>query len=85
MLDRYSKTGDPAVGSTRLLAAVEYEIRLAEKQIELLQLRIEEDPSIRGNVAPFGSNLWRMVKRLKRAIAEAANERGQARREQPKM
>jgi hypothetical protein len=73
------------VSSTPLLAAVEYEIRVAEKQIELLQLRIKEDPAIRGNVAPFGSNLWRMVKRLKKAIAEATNTERSHGAENPKL
>ena len=54
-----------------LAAAVRYEIDLAERQIQLLLLRIEQNPAIAANVRPFGSNLHRMVKRLKKALAAA--------------
>jgi hypothetical protein len=65
-----------AVGSSDgLAAAVEYEIRLAEKQINLLLLRIEQNPAIAANVRPFGSNLYKMKERLKKALA-AANKGG---------
>jgi len=63
------------VRCTGLLAAVRHEIRVAEKQIELLTLRIAEEPAIAPNVRPFGSNLFAMVKRLKAAEAKAANAR----------
>jgi hypothetical protein len=51
-----------------LVAAVEYEIAVAEKQIELLLLRIKEDPRSEKFIRPVGSNIHQMKRRLERAL-----------------
>jgi dGTP triphosphohydrolase len=53
----------------QLESALTHEIKLAEKQVELLDLRIEEDRSKYAVIAPFRTNIIRMVGRLTAALA----------------
>lgn len=75
-IEKDSRPMATAVGSTDGLAdAVRYEIAVAEKQIELLQLRMKEDPKCANLIRPFGSNIWQMKRRLEKALASANNKR----------
>lgn len=54
--------------------ALEYELKLAEKQIELLKLRMDEGPRSAEVIRPFASNLWKSTQRVISALAEIRRE-----------
>ena len=66
------------VTGNKYRAAIQHEIKLAEKQIELLKLRLEQGADADA-IKPFGSNLHRMVERLKAALQSPENASVEAR------
>lgn len=58
----------------KLREAVEYEIKVARKQIELLKLRSSESPAAANAIRPFGSAFWKLLQRLEAALDQPAPE-----------
>jgi hypothetical protein len=66
-----TKPATVGIGTSDLLAAVVYELKVLDKEIELMQLRIEEEtePRRKETLRSFGSCLWKHKKSLERAVA----------------
>ena len=52
-------------------AALEHELALAEKQVELLKLRVEEGGH--DHVKPFGTDAWKRAERLRAVLRHNAD------------
>ena len=54
----------------KLKSAMRGEIGVADKQIELIQLRMKEHPETAETLRPFGSAIWGIKRSLEKALAD---------------
>ena len=54
----------------KLKSAIREEIGVADKQIELIQVRMKEHPETAETLRPFGSAIWCMKRSLEKALAD---------------